>query len=307
VHQVTILFSDRGIPKSYRHMHGFGCHTFSLINDRNERFWVKFHFRTMQGIQCLTEEEAAKLIAADRESHQRDLFESIACREFPKWKMQVQIMPELEAEKVPYHPFDVTKVWPHKDYPLIDVGIVELNRNPENYFAEVEQAAFCPKDVPPGIGHSPDRMLQMRMISYADAQRYRLGVNYQSLPVNKPRCQVDNYYRDGKMRFDGNGGSAVNYEPNSFGGPVEDPAFKEPPLRISGDMDRYDHRQGNDDFTQAGNLYRLLPQDERGRLHRAIAGSMQGVPKEIIERQMENFRKADPAYAQGVRQALGWK
>lgn len=307
VHQVTILFSDRGIPKSYRHMHGFGCHTFSLLNDKNERFWVKFHFRTMQGIQCLTEEEAAKLIAADRESHQRDLFEAIARGEFPRWKMQVQIMPELDAEKVPYHPFDVTKVWPHKDYPLIDVGMVELNRNPENYFAEVEQAAFCPKDVPPGIGHSPDRMLQLRMTSYADAQRYRLGVNYQSLPVNKPRCQVDNYYRDGKMRFDGNGGGAANYEPNSLNGPVEDPSVKEPPLRISGDMGRYDHHQGNDDFTQAGNLYRLMPQDERDRLHKAIAGSMQGVPREIVERQLENFQKADPAYAQGVRQALGWK
>jgi len=307
VHQVTILFSDRGIPRSFRHMNGYGCHTFSLFNDKNERFWVKFHFKTMQGIQCLTDEEAAKIVAADRESNQRDLFESIAKGDFPRWKMQVQIMPELDAEKVPYHPFDVTKVWPHKDYPVIDVGVVELNRNPENYFAEVEQAAFCPKDVPPGIGHSPDRMLQLRMTSYADAQRYRLGVNYQSLPVNKPRCEVNNYYKDGRMRFDGNGGGAVNYEPNSFNGPVEDPAFKEPPLRISGDMDRYDHHKGNDDFTQAGNLYRLMPQAERDQLHKAIAGSMQGVPEEIIERQLENFRKADPAYAQGVRQALGGK
>ncbi len=307
VHQVTILFSDRGIPKSFRHMHGFGCHTFSLFNDKNERFWVKFHFRTMQGIQCLNDEEAARIIAADRESSQRDLFESIARGDFPKWRMQVQIMPEPDAEKVPYHPFDVTKVWPHKDYPLIDVGIVELNRNPENYFAEVEQAAFCPKDVPPGIGHSPDKMLQLRMTSYADAQRYRLGINYQSLPVNKPRCQVDNYYKDGAMRFDGNGGGAVNYEPNSFGGPAEDPRFKEPPLRISGDADRYDRRAGNDDFTQAGNLYRLMPQDERDRLHRAIAGSIRDVPKEIIERQLGHFHKADPAYADGVRKALGGK
>jgi catalase len=307
VQQVTILFSDRGIPKSFRHMNGYGCHTFSLFNDKGERFWVKFHFKTMQGIQCLTDEEAARIIAADRESHQRDLFESIAKGDFPKWKMQVQIMPELDAEKVPYHPFDITKIWPHKDYPLIDVGIVELNRNPENYFAEVEQAAFCPKDVPPGIGHSPDKMLQLRMTSYADAQRYRLGVNYQSLPVNKPRCQVDNYYKDGTMRFDGNGGGAVNYEPNSFDGPAEDPRFKEPPLRISGDAGRYDHRVGNDDYTQAGNLYRLMPQDERNRLHAAIAGSIKDVPKEIIERQLGHFQKADPAYAEGVRKALGGK
>ena len=304
VHQVTILFSDRGIPKSFRHMHGFGCHTFSLFNDKGERFWVKFHFRTMQGIQCLTDQEAAKIISQDRESNQRDLFESIAKGDFPKWKMQVQIMPELDAVKVPYHPFDVTKVWPHKDYPLADVGIMELNRNPENYFAEVEQAAFCPKDVPPGIGHSPDKMLQLRMTSYADAQRYRLGINYQSLPVNKPRCEINNYYKDGMMRFDGNGGGAVNYEPNSFDGPVEDPKFKEPPLRISGDADRYDHRIGNDDYTQAGNLYRLMPQAERDRLHQAIAGSIKDVPKEIIERQLGHFQKADPAYADGVRKAL---
>lgn len=307
LHQVTILFSDRGIPKSFRHMNGYGCHTFSLFNDKGERCWVKFHFKTLQGIQCLTDEQAAKVIAADRESNQRDLFESIAKGDFPKWKMQVQIMPEMDAEKVPYHPFDVTKVWPHKDYPVIDVGVLELNRNPENYFAEVEQAAFCPKDVPPGISHSPDKMLQLRMTSYADAQRYRLGVNYQSLPVNRPHCEVNNYYKDGTMRFDGNNGGTVNYEPNSFDGPVEDHRFKEPPLRISGDADRYDHRAGNDDYTQAGNLYRLLPQAERDRLHAAISASIREVPKEIIERQLGHFHKADPAYAEGVRKALGGK
>jgi catalase len=305
LHQVTILFSDRGLPKSYRHMNGYGSHTYSLINAKNERFWVKFHFKTMQGIQTITDAESAELIGRDRESHQRDLYESIAKGDFPKWRMMVQVMPEKEAEKTPYNPFDLTKVWPHGDYPLIEVGIMELNRNPENYFAEVEQSAFSPGNMVPGIGHSPDKMLQFRIVSYADAHRYRLGVNYEALPVNKPRCPVATYHRDGPMRFDGNSGGAVNYEPNSRGGPVEDPRFKEPPLRISGDADRYDHRAGNDDFTQAGNLYRLMTAEQRGRLHHAIAKAMQGVPHEIIERQLGHFAKADPAYAEGVRKALG--
>ena len=304
LHQVTILFSDRGLPKSYRHMNGYGSHTYSLINAQNERFWVKFHFKTVQGIQTLTDEEAARIVGACRESHQRDLFEAIQRGEFPKWRVMVQVMPEAEAEKTPYNPFDLTKVWPHGDYPLIEVGVMELNRNPENYFAEVEQSAFSPANVVPGISHSPDKMLQFRIVSYADAHRYRLGVNYESIPVNRPKCDVATYHRDGSMRYDDNGGGSVNYEPNSMGGPVEDPRFKEPPLKISGDADRYDHREGNDDYTQAGNLYRLLPEDERGRLHAAIAGAMQGVPSEIIERQLAHFEKADPAYAKGAWAAL---
>jgi catalase len=304
LHQVTILFSDRGLPKSYRHVNGYGSHTYSLINAKNERFWVKFHFKTLQGIQCITDEEAERLVGRDRESHQRDLFDSIAKGDYPKWRMQVQVMPETDAEKTPYNPFDLTKVWPHGDYPLIEVGMLELNRNPKNYFAEIEQSAFSPGNVVPGIGHSPDKMLQFRILSYADAHRYRLGVNYDSLPVNRPRGRVDTYYRDGTMRIDENGGVSPNYEPNSFGGPVQDPSVKEPPLRISGDADRYDHRKGNDDFTQAGNLYRLMPKEERARLHAAIAGAMQGVPKEIVERQLAHFAKADPAYGEGVRQAL---
>ena len=304
LHQVTILFSDRGLPKSYRHVNGYGSHTYSLFNAKNERFWVKFHFKTMQGIQCLTEEVAERIVGQDRESHQRDVFEAIERRDFPKWRLMVQVMPEAEAEKTPYDPFDLTKVWPHGDYPLTEVGVLELNRNPENYFAEVEQAAFSPANVVPGIGHSPDRMLQFRIVSYADAHRHRLGVNYESLPVNRPRCDVATYHRDGAMRSDDNGGGSVNYEPNSFGGPAEDQRYKEPPLRISGDADRYDHRKGNDDFTQAGNLYRLMPQGERDRLHAAIAKAMRGVPTEIIERQLKHFEKADPAYAKGVRAAL---
>jgi catalase len=304
LHQVTILFSDRGLPKSFRHMHGFGSHTYSFINSENLRFWVKFHFKTMQGIQNLLDEEAQKIISTDRESHQRDLFETIEKKDFPKWQVMIQIMPETDAEKTSYNPFDLTKVWPHADYPLIEVGVMELNRNPENYFAEVEQAAFSPANTVPGISHSPDKMLQARIFSYADAHRYRLGVNYESLPVNKPRCPVHTYYKDGSMRFDGNQGSAVNYEPNSFGGPVDDPKLNEPPLHISGDAARYDHRAGNDDYTQAGNLYRLMPPDEKKRLYTAIANAMHGVPREIIDRQLAHFAKADPAYAEGVKNAL---
>jgi catalase len=304
VHQVTILFSDRGLPKSYRHMNGYGSHTYSLINAQGERFWVKFHFKTMQGIETLTEEEAAAIVAQDRESHQRDLYEAIERGDYPRWRMMIQVMPEMEAERTPYNPFDLTKVWPHGDYPLIEVGMLELNRNPENYFADVEQSAFSPANVVPGIGHSPDKMLQFRIVSYADAHRYRLGVNYESLPVNRPRCPVDTYHRDGRMRFDGNGGDSPNYEPNSFGGPTEDPRFKELPLRISGDANRYDHREGNDDYAQAGNLYRLMTDEQRGRLHAAIAGAMLGVPEEIVERQLGHFAKADPAYAAGIRKKL---
>jgi catalase len=306
LHQVTILFSDRGLPRSYRNMNGYGSHTYSLINKKNERFWVKFHFKTIQGIQCLTDEEAIKIVGKDRESHQRDLFDSIKKGDFPKWRLMIQIMNEAQAEKTSYNPFDLTKVWPHGEFPLIEVGIMELNKNPENYFAEVEQAAFSPGNVVPGISHSPDKMLQFRIISYADAHRYRLGVNYESLPVNRPRVPVNTYHKDGAMRFDNNGGDTVNYEPNSFDGPVEDGNFKEPGLKISGVVDRYDHRKGNDDYTQAGNLYRLMPQAERDRLHHAIAGAMTGVPKEIIERQLIHFGCADKAYTEGVKKALGW-
>ncbi len=307
LHQVTILFSDRGLPKSYRQMHGFGSHTYSLINASGERVWVKFHFKSMQGIANITDADSAKLIGADRESHQRDLYEAIERGDFPRWRVMIQVMTEDEATRTPYDPFDLTKVWPHGDFPLIEVGILELNRNPENYFAEVEQASFSPANVVPGIGHSPDKMLQFRVFSYADAHRHRLGVNYEALPVNKARCPVHNYHRDGAMRFDGNDGGKVNYEPNSFGGPVEDHRFKEPPLPISGAADRYDHRAGNDDYTQAGNLYRLMTPEARGRLMDSIAGAMQGVPEFIQRRQIGHFAKADPAYGAGVAARLGLK
>jgi catalase len=307
LHQVTILFSDRGLPRSYRHVNGYGSHTYSFINAAGERFWVKFHFKTQQGIENYTDAEGAGVVGADRESHQRDLYEAIERGTFPRWSFKIQVMPEADADKTPYNPFDLTKVWPHKDYPLMDVGTLELNRNPDNYHAEVEQAGFSPANVVPGIGHSPDKMLQFRIFSYADAHRYRLGVNHESLPVNRPRCPVHTYHRDGAMRFDDNGGGSVNYEPNSVGGPEEDPQAKEPPLNLSGAAARYDHREGNDDFTQAGNLFRLMTPEQRERLMDNIVRSMDGVPKEILLRQVGHFRKADPAYAEGVARRLGLK
>ena len=304
LHQVTILFSDRGLPTSYRHVNGYGSHTYSFYNAKGERFWVKFHFKTKQGIDFFTDEDAATLVGGDRESHQRDLFTAIERGDFPKWKFCVQIMPEADAQQTAYNPFDLTKVWPHGDYPLIDVGELELNRNPENYFAEVEQSSFSPANAPIGIGHSPDKMLQFRIFSYADAHRYRLGVNYEDLPVNRPQCPTHTYYRDGAMRFDGNSGGAVNYEPNSFGGPAENPRMQEPPLAIDGDAARYDHRDGNDDYTQPGNLFRLMTAEQKERLFANIARSMQGVPDEIIQRQLGHFAQADAAYAEGVSRLL---
>ena len=304
LHQVTMLFSDRGIPKSYRHMNGYGSHTYSFINAANQRFWVKFHLKTLKGIEFLTDEQAAAVIGADRESHQADLFDAIERGDYPKWRLFVQVMPEADAERTSYNPFDLTKVWPHGQYPLMEVGVVELNRNPDNYFAEVEQSTFSPANQVPGIGHSPDKMLQFRIVSYADAHRYRLGVNYEALPVNSARCPVHSYHRDGAMRFDGNDGGAVNYEPNSFGGPVEGGA-PEPPLKIEGDADRYDHRAGNDDYTQAGDLFRLMMPDQRQRLIDNLVRAMQSVPEEIQQRQISHFRKADPAYGEGVARGLG--
>jgi len=307
LHQVTILMSDRGLPRSLRHINGYGSHTYSLINAANERYWVKFHFKTLQGIDYMTNEEAASVVATDRESSQRDLFEAIERGEFPKWRFCVQIMPEKEAETFRWNPFDLTKVWPHKDYPLIEVGELELNRNPENYFAEVEQSAFSPSNIVPGISFSPDKMLQARIFSYADAHRYRVGTHYEMLPVNRPKVAVRNYNADGPMRFDAPKGTDAYYEPNSFGGPVQDARFAEPPLKISGDAERYDHRVGNDDYTQPGDLFRLMKPDAKQRLFGNIAAAMHGVPEHIVRRQLGHFHKADPAYAAGVAAALGLK
>ena len=307
LHQVTTLMSDRGLPRGYRHVNGYGSHTYSFLNTNGERFWVKFHFKTQQGHQFWTNEEAAQIVAHDRESSQRDLFNAIERGEFPKWKVQVQIMPEREAETYRWNPFDLTKVWPHRDYPMMDVGLLELNRNPENYFAEVEQSSFSPSNIVPGIGFSPDKMLQARIFAYADAHRYRVGTHYEMLPVNRPKNAVRTYHLDGPMRADSPKGTDAYYEPNSFGGAVQDPRLAEPPLKISGDANRYNHRDGNDDFTQPGNLFRLMQPDQQQRLFKNIAAAMSGVPEEIVQRQLVHFHKADPAYAAGVAQALGVK
>jgi len=307
LHQVTILMSDRGLPRGFRHVNGYGSHTYSFINAKNERFWVKFHFKTLQGHKFWTNEEAERVVAKDRESSQRDLFEAIERGEFPKWRFCVQIMQEEDAETCRWNPFDLTKVWPHKDYPLIDVGVLELNRNPEHYFAEIEQASFSPSNIVPGISWSPDKMLQARIFSYADAHRYRVGTHYEMLPVNRPKAGVHTYHADGPMRFDAPKGTDAYYEPNTFGGPVQDKRFAEPPLGISGDADRYNHRDGNDDYTQPGNLFRLMTPDQQQRLFKNIATAMVGVPEEIIQRQLRHFHKADPRYAEGVAKALGVK
>ena len=305
LHQVTILFSDRGLPIGVRHINGYGSHTYSFINAKNERFWVKFHFKTLQGHKHWTNAEAAVVVGKTRESTQEDLYKAIERGDFPKWRCQVQVMPEKEAEKTPYNPFDLTKVWPHSDYPMIDVGIMELNRNPDNYFAEVELAAFSPSNIVPGIGFSPDKMLQARVFSYADAHRYRLGTHYEALPINAPKCAVNHYHKDGQMRFFPNFPNPdAYYEPNSFNGPVENPDFAEPPLKISGDAARYNHREGNDDYGQPRELFNLFDDGQKARLFSNIAESMQGVPKDIIERQLKHFDKVDPAYGKGVRDAL---
>lgn len=304
LHQVTITMSDRGIPSSYRHMHGFGSHTFSFLNADNERSWVKFHFKTAQGIQNLTDEEAANIIGKDRESHQRDLFEAIESGNYPKWYLKVQIMPEADAKTYRFNPFDLTKVWPHADYPLIDVGVMELNRNPENYFADVEQAAFNPANVVPGIGFSPDRMLQGRLFSYGDAQRYRLGVNHYQIPVNKPQCPFHNPHRDGAMRVDGNEGATLHYEPNSYGQWAESKEHAEPALKLEGDAFHYDHREDEDYFTQPGNLFRLMTPAQQQVLFDNTARQIGGAEQFIQERHVSNCYKADPAYGTGVAKAL---
>ena len=308
LHQVTILFSDRGIPAGIPYMNGYGSHTYSFINAQNERFWVKFHFKTQQGIKCMTQDEGDAMAGKDPDYTTRQLFEAIERGEYPRWDFSVQVMPEVEAETYRWNPFDLTKVWPHGDYRLIPVGVMELNRNPENYFAEVEQAAFSPGNVVPGISFSPCKMLQARIFAYADAHRYRLGANYERLPVNAPHATkvVNTYQRDGHMRFDDNGGSAANYEPNSFGGPKADPAYAEPPLKISGDADRYEQKRGVDaDYVQPGDLFRLMPADEQQRLIENLVGSLSQVSVELQKKMVEHFTRADTAYGGGVAKGLG--
>ncbi|MFK3725405.1 catalase [Pseudomonas monteilii] len=306
LHQVTILFSDRGIPDGYRHMHGFGSHTYSLISSTGERTWVKWHFKTQQGIKNLSPADAARLAGTEPDYAQRDLFDAIERGDYPRWTAYVQTMSEQEAQARAENPFDVTKTWSQKDYPLQEVGILELNRNPQNYFAEVEQATFGPSNMVPGVGLSPDRMLQGRVFAYADAHRYRVGTNHQQLPVNAPRSPVHSYQRDGAMAFGSNGGAAPNYEPNSYAdAPKQSPRHAEPGLALSGSADRHDHREDPDYFSHAGALFRLMSAEQRALLISNIAGAMAGVSADVVQRQLQYFYQADPAYGEGVAQALG--
>ncbi|WP_448659091.1 catalase [Sphingomonas sp. CJ99] len=305
LHQVTIVMSDRGIPRSYRHMHGFGSHTYSMVNASGERVWVKFHFRCQQGIETLTDAEAAALIGQDRESHGRDLLAAIDAGDFPRWTLCIQVMTEAQAREHHHNPFDLTKVWSKAAFPLIRVGEFELNRNPDNYFAEVEQAAFTPANIVPGIGFSPDRMLQARLFSYGDAQRYRLGVNHAHIPVNAPRCPFHSYHRDGAMRTDGNLGGTLSFFPNSQGVWQESPDQAEPALALDGPATHWDHRVDDDHWEQPGDLFRLMTPVEQQRLFDNTARQVGGASIEVQQRHIDNCARADTAYGAGVARALG--
>ena len=314
LHQVMILFSDRGTPDGYRFMNGYGSHTFSMYNRKNERVWVKFHFKTQQGNKTLTGPQADELRGKDPDYSQRDLVEAINRKDFPKWTLKIQVMTEAQAKKFKWNPFDLTKVWPHKEFPLIEAGVMELNEIPANYFADVEQAAFAPSNTIPGIGLSPDKMLQGRILAYPDAHRYRLGANYEQLPVNRPVVPVHNHQRDGFMALNGNGGSAPNYFPNSFDDIEADKEYKEPPMSLESDVaDTWDrNKNDNDHYSQAGALFRKVMTDkERANTVANFVGALKGVSgpkkKEILMRQLEHFHKADRELAQMVAKGLGIK
>ncbi|MDT1943474.1 catalase [Carnobacterium maltaromaticum] len=303
LHQVTILMSDRGIPATFRHMHGFGSHTFKWTNAAGESVWVKYHFKTEQGIKNLTAEVAEELAGSNPDYHTEDLFNAIENGDAPAWKLCVQIMPLADADHYRFNPFDVTKVWSQKDYPLIEVGRMVLDRNTDNYFAEVEQVTFTPGNIVPGVDFSPDKLLQGRLFAYGDAHRHRVGANSHLLPINSPKNEVKNYHRDGAMRSDANGGSSVYYEPNSLGGPTETLANKQASFEVHGMADSVAY-DDDDHYTQAGDLYRLLSEDGKTRLIANIVGHMQPVEDEAIKvRQIQHFLKADPEY--GARVAAG--
>ncbi|MDP4185392.1 MAG: catalase [Bacteroidota bacterium] len=314
LHQVMILFSDRGTPYSYRHMNGYGSHTFSMINDKNEQIWVKFHLKTKQGIKCFTDKEAGEMKGKDTDWAQRDLVDAISKGDFPQWQMQIQVMTDEQAKAFHWNPFDVTKIWPHGDFPMIDVGVLELNEIPENYFADVEQSAFAPAHTVNGIGLSPDKMLQGRILAYPDAHRYRLGANYEQIPVNRPICPVNNHERDGMMNVSGNGGASTNYYPNSFDDIVADKNFKEPQQILDSNIaDTYDRNENdNDHYSQAGLLFRKVMSDQErqntvGNLVGAMGGITGPMRDEIINRQLNHFYKADHELAEKIAQGLNFK
>lgn len=305
LHQVTIVMSDRGIPAGYPHMHGFGSNTFSMYNKDNRRVWVKFHFYTQQGIKNLTDAEAAEIIAHDRESNQNNLLQTIAAGNFPRWTMYIQVMSEEQAKRHRDNPFDVTKVWLKREFPLIRVGVLELNRNPDNYFQDVEQAAFNPASIVPGIGHSPDKLLQGRLFSYGDAQRYRLGVNHMQIPVNAPKAQVHAFHRDGKLRVDGNYGATIGYQPNSYGQWQQQDTYREPPLELYGDLDHYDQYYNDDNFYQPGLLYNLMTKEKRCALIDNTAASIAPVTDNIKYRHAAHCMLADKRYGESLAEKLG--
>jgi catalase len=308
LHQVTILFSDRGTPDGYRHMDGFGSHTYSLINDAGERVWVKWHFKTLQGIRNLTAADAVRLAGVDPDYAQRDLFNAIANGDFPRWSVEIQVMDDARRAaweaRTGWDAFDLTKVWPQGDFPRIPVGILELNRNPDNYHADVEQAALSPSNIVPGMGYSPDKMLQARLFAYHDAQLYRVGTNHQHLPVNRPRCPFHNQQRDGAMAI-ANGGAAANHDPVRADVPAAAGfGHGDAGWPLDGAAGRYDTRASDDHFSQAGNLFRLLSDEGRRNLIENIAGSLSGADAATQDRQIGHFLKADPAYGQGVAEAI---
>jgi catalase len=304
LHQVTIVMSDRGLPRSFRTMHGFGSHTFSFINAQDERVWVKFHFRCQQGIENLTDAQAETAVGKDRETHQRDLYNHIEAGDFPRWTLFIQVMTDAQAKAFAFNPFDLTKVWPKGQFPLMEVGVLELNRNPDNFFAETEQAAFSPANVVPGISYSPDKMLQARLFSYGDAQRYRLGVNFNHIPVNAPKCPFHSYHRDGAMRTDGNLGGTPSYFPNSKGAWNDRPELNEPPLAIDGAAAHWDHRVDDDHYQQPGDLFRLMTPEQQLALFENTARNMGDARLEVKARHIANCTKADLAYGAGVAAAL---
>lgn len=304
-HQVTILMSDRGIPKSYRHMNGYTSHTYMWVNDKGERFWVKYHFKTDQGIETLTQEEGDRIAGDDADYHRRDLFDAISSKAFPSWTMKVQIMPYEDAKNYRFNPFDLTKVWPHEDYPLHEVGKLTLNRNPTDFHSEIEQAAFEPNSMPPGIGPSPDKMLLARLISYADAHRARLGVNYKQIPVNRPIVPVQSYSKGGAMRIDKV--TDPVYTPNSKGGPVPDPErYPEDTIwDASGELMRtaYTLREDDDDFGQPGTLVREIMSDEqRDKLVNNVIGSLAGVSDPVLERVYEYWTNIDEEVGKRIKE-----
>jgi len=307
IHQVTILFSDRGTPRTYRHMNGYSSHTYMWYNKKGEHFWVQLHFKTEQGIQNFTGEEAEKMRGIDPDCATRDLYEAIDRGEFPSWRLEVQVMTPEQAKDYRFDPFDITKVWPHADFPPIPVGRLVLNRNPQNYFADVEQAAFSPGNFVPGVGPSPDKMLQGRLFSYHDTHRHRLGPNYHLLAVNAPKAApMNSYQRDGAMRLDNNGGGGPNYWPNSFGGPSPDSGVAPPPIDVMGMAARHAYQLGDIDFVQAGDLYRkVMSAKDRSHLIGNIVSHLKGAQKRLQLRQTALFYKADADYGEKVAKGLG--